>query len=227
MEPTYTIADIYSTPGRARVLRALARHEGPLSIRAVAEGAGLSHTAAGSVLRALDRMGMVRKDAVGTAHAYTLERTNIYVRDMLLPAVAAESSIIDELCSDLVMDFAEYSQALVLFGSYAYGEQTASSDIDVFALVEDSRLQQLVERRSLDRSSWYSVKYSSPLSLMVYTRAHASECLAWDQSALRAELASTGIILHGLGVDEWRLSCDGEANAQGSAKPSQMVPGEG
>ena len=99
--------------------------------------------------------------------------------------------------------------------------------IDVFALVEDSRLQQLVERRSLDRSSWYSVKYSSPLSLMVYTRAHASECLAWDQSALRAELASTGIILHGLGVDEWRLSCDGEANAQGSAKPSQMVPGEG
>ncbi|MFA5892216.1 MAG: nucleotidyltransferase domain-containing protein, partial [Actinomycetota bacterium] len=225
MEPTFTIADVYATPGRAKVLRTLARYEGPMSTRAVADGAGLSHTAAGSILRSLGAMGMVRKDSVGIAHAYTLERANVYVRDMVLPAIEAERSIIDELCRDLVADFAEHCQSLVLFGSYAYGEQTETSDIDVFALVEDSRRAQLLERRNLDRWSWYSSKYSSPLSLIIFTRAQASDSLGWNQSALRTELASTGIILHGLGVDEWGLDCDGGTNSQGVARTGEAVSG--
>lgn len=227
MNPTFSISDIYATPARAKVLRALALADAPLSIRWVAVRAGISHTAAGVVLRELGGMGMVRKDHVGVAHAYTLERLNVYVREMVLPAVDAERSIIEELRRDLIADFSEHSESLILFGSYAYGDQTETSDIDVFALAVDARHEQLLRDRNLERWHWYREKYSSPLSLMLFSRTHASECLGWDQSAFRTELASTGIVLHGLGVDEWGLDCDGGTNPKGAARPGETLLGEG
>lgn len=208
MRSTFTIADIYSTPARARVLRALALTDGPLSIRSVATHAGISHTAAGVVLGQLEAMGLVRGHRVGVAHAYSLERANVFVRDMVLQAVEAERTIIDELRHDLVSDFAEHAESLILFGSFAHGEQTAGSDIDVFALATDARREQLLRDRNLERWHWYRTKYSAPLSLMVLSRSQSADAFAWDQNEFRTELASTGIVLHGLAVDEWGLDPD-------------------
>jgi predicted nucleotidyltransferase len=205
MRPTLTIEDIYATPARAKVLRALALTAGPLSVRSTGRAAGISHTAAGVVLEDLESMGLVHRWFVGRAHSYTLMRSSIYVREMVLPAVAAEAAIISELCRDLSGQFEEDSLSLILFGSYAYGEQRESSDIDLFALAEDSRRKQLLQDRALARGVELLDKYGSSLSLMVFTRPEAREYLRDGKSGFRTELASTGIILHGLGVDEWGI----------------------
>ncbi len=227
MKTTYTIEDVYATPARAKVLRALALGSGSMSVRWVAACAGISHTAAGTVLRDLESMRMVIRRPVGRAHAYALDPANVYVREMVIPAVEAETGIIEELRNDLIADFAEHSQSLVLFGSYAWGGQEEDSDIDVFALAVDSRRRQLLEEKSLKKWDWYAAKYASPLSLMVYSRADASRGLGWGQSGFRTELASTGIILHGLGVDEWGLDGDGHAVQGRSPKPGETLLGEG
>lgn len=204
MRPTYTIEDIFSTPARARVLRALAHARGPLSVRALAVRAGISHTAASRVLKEIDSIGLVTCAPVGRSTAYSLERRNTYVQHMLLPAIDAEVTIVDELSADLVETFAGSSLSLILFGSYAYGEPNDRSDIDVFALAEDERRKQQLDEAAWKSLDLYWAKYGATLSLLSYTIVGFSDPVYSVSSAFRIELASTGIILHGLGPGEWR-----------------------
>lgn len=227
MRPTLTIADIYATPARARVLRSLSLARVPLSTRGVGRAAGISHTAAASVLGDLESLGLVRRSTVGRAHAFTLNRDSVYVRLMVLPAVEAEDQVIDELCGDLVETFAADSLSLILFGSYAYGEQTESSDIDVFAIAQDARRKQQLEDAATERFDFFLSKFGSALSLVAYSRREAAEYLAPGKSSLRNELASTGIILHGLGVEEWETDDVGEcAHENGEPRGCERLPRE-
>lgn len=209
MRPTLTIEDIYATPASARMLRVLAYRRAPMSTRWLARAAKMSHPAAGELLRKLQAMGLVSFGVIGRAHVWELIRSNIYVRDMVLPAVDAEHSVIDELRIDLTAAFAEDSISLILFGSYAYGEQQPLSDIDVFVLVEDAIHKQRIEERESAGGVELLEKYGSPLSLMVYTREEAAEVFG-GESTFRYELGVSGIILHGLGVKEWGID-GGEA----------------
>jgi len=187
------------------MLRVLASSDRPYSTRALAKGAHISHTAASAVLQEFQTLGLATRSIVGRAHCYSLVRSNIYVRDMVLPAVEAERTVISELCRDLIAEFSEGTLSLILFGSYAFGEQHPLSDIDVFALVEDSISKQRLEEHERACGLDLSRKYGSSVSLMVYTRRHAREQLADGKSSFTFELETTGIILHGLGVDEWGI----------------------
>ncbi len=217
MRPTYTIVDIFEAPSRARILRALALTTAPMSIRAVSRVAGISHTAAGATLKDLESMGLVTCAAVGRATAYELRRSNAYVRHMVLPGIAAEDRVADEIRSDLVRMFAENCDSLILFGSYATGEQRDTSDIDVFALAPDERRKQLLDERAFREMGYFETTYGSPLSLLSYTRREAHENLRVGQSPFRTELESTGIILHGMGVSEWG-DCGADKTHSGGAK---------
>ncbi len=228
MRPTLTIEEIFETPARARVLRVLARSRGPRSTRSLASSAGISHTAAGVVLQELQALGLATRHFIGRSHAFALVRSNIYVRDMILPAVEAEEHVIDELKRDLIDEFAVDSLSLILFGSYAYGEQDYQSDIDVFALVEDARRKQQLEQRATHHGmDFFSVKYGSPLSLMPYTRAGVLRVFGNSQSPFIFELMTTGIILHGLGIDEWGIDEPEVLDEAGVAVASAPIPAEG
>ncbi|MBE0417595.1 MAG: nucleotidyltransferase domain-containing protein [Coriobacteriia bacterium] len=227
MRPTYTLADIFEAPSRARVLHVLARAKAPMSIRSIARAAHISHTAAGSTLKDLDAMGLTSSTAVGRAHVYQLHRENAYVRHMVLPAVEAEQAIVRELRSDLVRRFGEPADSLILFGSYATGDQDEASDIDVFALVPDERGKQLLEEVAAEHFSYFSETYGAPLSLLVYTRAEVGQHLTEGQNPFRTELESTGIILHGTGVSEWGIDESEGKDSGGGEEPRQKAARQG
>jgi predicted nucleotidyltransferase len=223
MRPTFTLTDIFETPSRARVLRVLANSHAPISARAVGRAAGISHTAANATLRDLDGMGLVTASPVGRAVAYDLRRSNAYVRHMVLPAVEAERKIPGELRADLVRFFGEPAESLILFGSYASGDQDEASDIDVFALVPDERRKQLLEEAAAEHLSYFNETYGSPLSLLAYTRAEVRRHLAEGQNPFRTELESTGIILHGTGVSEWGIDEPEGTDSGGGEEPRQKA----
>lgn len=216
MQPTYTIVDIYETPARARVLRALALSEGPMSVRGIGRAADVSHTTAAKTLRDLDSMGLVSGFKVGRAISYSLLDHNAYVRHMVLPMIESERTVIEELRANLIEAFAEHVVSLILFGSYAYGGQSEASDIDVFALVEDEFHRQAVEEDELAWSKVFSERYGAPLSLLIHTLPEARAALRIGESAFRIELESTGIILHGLGPSEWGIDEPEKIDARGS-----------
>lgn len=205
MRPTFTIEDIFETPARVKVLRALAMADGALTVRGVGRAGGISHTSASAVLRDLESMGLARSRAMGRARAYWIASENAYVRRMVIPAIEGERAVLDDLRSDLTQTFALDAVSLILFGSWAYGEQTDESDLDVFALAEDERHKQSLEEVALRHGARLSRTYGSSLSLLVFTIAEARLQLAIGESALRMELESTGIILHGLGPREWGI----------------------
>lgn len=218
MRSTYTLADVFETPSRAPVLRAIALARRPMSVRAIARASNISHTAAGATLRDLESMGLATSATVGLAIVYELRRSNAYVRHMVLPAIEAEHAIVAELHADLVRLFAEDSESLILLGSYATGEQHGTSDIDLFALVRDERRKQQLEERARGHLDYIETTYGSPLSLLVYTRTEAREYLPAGKAPFRIELESTGIILHGLGTSEWGIDGTSETDKGGTKK---------
>jgi len=219
MQPTYTMTDLFETASRAPVLRSLARSTTPLSARAVGRAANISHTAAAATLKDLEAMGLTSHVRIGRADAYELVRANAYVERMVLPLIEAEQAIVDQLKADLTETFSEHCVSLILFGSYATGEQQELSDIDLFALAPDERRKQRIEEVGCRTLDHFVQTYGSPLSLLVYTLAEAREHLPVGRNPFRTELESTGIILHGLGVSEWGADEPQGENARPDATP--------
>jgi len=123
-------------PGvQGRVLGALARTHGELSMRQVATVAGVSPTQAGEVLGRLVALGVVTRRDVGRSALVTLDRSN------------AAGQLVDRLASlhlDVVQqlrvaarEIRPVPEALILFGSFARGEADAGSDVDVLAVRPD------------------------------------------------------------------------------------------
>lgn len=144
-----------------------------------------------------------------------INESNVYVRLMVRPAVDAEEAVVDALRVDLVSSFSGDAESLILFGSYAYGDQSDESDVDVFALAADDRLKQQLEEKALRESRRFLETYGSHLSMLVLTRAEAAGSLRIGQSGFRVELESTGIILSGSSPGEWGIDGSQEPNPRG------------
>jgi predicted nucleotidyltransferase len=227
MRPTFTIEDIFETPARVKILRVLATAHGALSIRAAGRAAGVSHTTASAVLRDLESMGLAGSRPIGRARAFWLVTDNAYVRRMIMPAIDGERAVVDDLRRDLVAAFGPDAVSVVLFGSWAYGDQDGDSDIDVLVLAEDERRKQALEEAANACAERFARTYGSPLAPLIFTRAEAASRLAIGKSALRLELESTGIILHGLGPREWGIDGPEDESARDIASSVAPVPEEG
>lgn len=123
-------------PGvQGRVLEALARVTEPLTIRRLAELAGVSHTAAGDVIGPLVRAGVVQRREVGRSSLVSLDRENVGARAVLELADARGAVIRDLRVSAALIRPAPAS--LVIFGSFGRGTAGANSDLDVVAVRAD------------------------------------------------------------------------------------------
>jgi hypothetical protein len=120
-------------PGvRGRVLGVLARTEVELTMRAVADLAGVSVQQTSVVLGRLVDLGVVGRREAGTAALVRLERDNqaaqaivalADVRDLVVDQLRATARNIDPAPA-----------SLVIFGSFARGQARADSDLDVLAV---------------------------------------------------------------------------------------------
>ncbi len=106
--------------------------EGPnerLHLREVARRVGLSATGAMKILRSLEIEGMVKKEraAVTTEYRGNYENEKFMALKRSLNLYSLHSS---GLVSKIV-DFYKIPECIVIFGSYAKGEDTGKSDIDI------------------------------------------------------------------------------------------------
>lgn len=115
---------------RLRILRLF--FEGPnerLHLREVARRTGLSATGAMKILSALYEEGLVEKERTAVAVVY---RGNYDNEDFI--ALKRSLNLYSLYSSSLVsalLDFYKTPECIVLFGSYAKGEDTRESDIDI------------------------------------------------------------------------------------------------
>jgi DNA-binding Lrp family transcriptional regulator len=105
-----------------------------MTIRQIADRAGVSHAQAARHIRDLEGLGIVRREHLGRSHRITL--TDTMVSDLILRLARLRDEVIVEMRS-AAKAIDPQPSAMALFGSFARGDDDAASDIDVLVVVDE------------------------------------------------------------------------------------------
>ena len=95
--------------------------------------------------------------------------------------------------------FAGETVSLVLFGSYARGEETNASDVDALAVAGTTNKKEVIEKIAEAGAAAFREKYAAPLSVHCLT---LEEIKGRKQSAFIKRVSHEGILLSGKTVEE-------------------------
>jgi len=141
--------DVLGSTIKIRLLRVLAKNASVFTGRELARLVGYSHTQTNSVLAELEIDGLVMKRHIGNANTYSLNRDNLLVSRIIVPAFRIEGQLIQDLANRFFEGMGKDLVSIILFGSAARGEESSGSDLDLILVVKDkSDLDKLEERVS-------------------------------------------------------------------------------
>jgi hypothetical protein len=184
------------------VLRVLHGVDVPLNASQIAARTGFTAPAVISALAALSSMGVVRSSPAGRATVHWLSRDSVYVENLIDPLLQAERSIPEDLIDDLAWAFQDVAVSVVLFGSYARGDQAPASDVDVALVAENSTTKAVLEVAAADHAAAFRNRFGATLSYLVYTREGAA-ALSRTSPELAESIKRDGIVVSGLSAWEW------------------------
>jgi predicted nucleotidyltransferase len=161
---------LFGGPGRTAILRLLAAQTAPLTGRQVAELTELSPAGASRALAHLSDLGVITRRHVGRAITHELQRDNILVQTIVLPALASEDALVDDLKAALSEAFAEVAVSVVLFGSVASGEAQPGSDVDVLVITANQQDAVRASQIADENGARFFRRYGMPLSVIVQSR---------------------------------------------------------
>lgn len=137
MQAAHAVSSVIPSSHGA-VFEVLARTEVPLSARAVAAltDGRVSHTQANTALKSLVAAGIVSSESRPPANLYTLNRRHV-AADPIVALVSMRTELLDRMRTT-VESWDPKPAATWLFGSFARGDATLDSDIDVLVVRPDS-----------------------------------------------------------------------------------------
>lgn len=174
----------------------------PVTAADVARRTRMTHPAASATLRALSELGLIESAPAGRGHTYWMDRENIYVDRMLDPVFSAEGEMPELLLAELQRLLEPLSVSAVLYGSYARGDQTPDSDIDVVVVVEDTPAKTRIATALADLADEFENRFGARLSPIIYDRGDAV-ALAERAPGLWASVTREGVTVSGLSPSEW------------------------
>lgn len=184
-------------PGvQGRVLTVLARTEAELTMRSVAELAGVSANQATVVLNRLVRLGIVERRDVGASALVRLVRENEAARSVL-SLVDLRQGVLARLAGE-ARKIRPAPACLVVFGSFARGDAHENSDIDVFAVppseaqVDDGRWTAALGQWS-DRAARIA---GNPVNLLEATMDELPKLVRREREPWRT-IVEEGVVLVG------------------------------
>ena len=168
----------------------------------VARRARMTHPAASAILRSLAHQGLVASSPAGRGFTYWMLRDNVYVQTLLETVFSAERRIPDEMIEDLCRELGPLAESVTLFGSYARGEQTIDSDVDVAVVVENESAKEGLQHALPDVGHGFARRFGARLSVLVYDRREAAE-LGRRSPSLWQSITQDYVTVHGIGAEEW------------------------
>lgn len=184
---------LFGGPGRTAVLRLLATQSSELTGRQIAELVGMSQPGIAGTLHHLAGLGVVQRRRAGQAILHQLDRENLLVHSIVLPALAAEANLIEDLKAEIRAAFESLAVSLVLFGSVARGESAPGSDIDVLVITADQADAARAMEVADGAGQKFFRRYGMPLSVIVT----AQDKLPVESSAFLTRARDEGILLSG------------------------------
>ena len=195
-------------PGvQGRVLGVLARADTELTMRSVAQLAGVSVNRAVSVLNHLIALGLVARREAGSAALVRLELDNEAAK-VVVSLGDLRNTVIGRLRSR-ARTINPTPASLVLFGSFVRGEAGAASDLDVLAV--RARLVSEDDEKWVEGLGQWVARATrivgNPVNLLTVGEDELPSLLERKQSVWR-EIAKDGLVLIGSGLpDLTRAAC--------------------
>ena len=158
----------------------------------------MSQPGIAGTLHHLAGLGVVQQRRAGQAILNQLDRENLLVQTIVLPALAAEANLVADLKTELRAAFEPLAVSLVLFGSVARGESAPGSDIDVLVITADQADAARAMEVADEAGQKFFRRYGMPLSVIVT----AQDKLPAEPSAFLARARDEGILLSGAELSE-------------------------
>lgn len=195
-------------PGaRGAVLDVLTRVHRGMTIRQLADRAGVSHPQASRHVADLERLGIVRREHVGRSHVITLTDT---LAAALLRGMTGLRQDVIRTMQRTATSIEPRPVAITLFGSFARGDDDADSDIDVLVVVDDAMPEGAIDESLAEWCGRITDITGNSVAEIVVTRSSLD---AMDR-ALRDAIERDGIpILRVEGSVEPRLQVVAEERA--------------
>ncbi len=145
-----TLNEIFSTYSNIAVTRELRYTTNGFTGREIAKRAGLSPPAALKALTHLESLKIVNRRIGGRDHLFTLNFSNYYIKEVLIPALEAESLYFDKIKSVLKKHLSKDSESVILFGSVARKDESIKSDFDICVVYKNrndkNKLEDILSR---------------------------------------------------------------------------------
>ncbi|OGS27621.1 MAG: hypothetical protein A2297_02635 [Elusimicrobia bacterium RIFOXYB2_FULL_48_7] len=173
-----SLIDLINTETKIKLFRHFMKHEAPMSEREIASVLKVPYTNVNRTLKEFALYNIVNFVTVGKAHLWKLNKKSyaFEVLSKVIQDVSLNESPIENLKNDIKKSIpAKLIIKAVLFGSVAKGEESDSSDIDLFLLVKNvgdkEKLGEIVGTLS-DR---YLQLYGNRLSAYILTESELKE----------------------------------------------------
>lgn len=138
--PANQFDHILGPTSKIKILRFLTTAIPELNGREIANAVGISHVNAHVALKELSQYGIVVMHRAGKSILYSLNLNNLLVKRILIPFFEKEARLgrmIGEILSKNLKK--PFPRSVILFGSYALGLASPTSDIDVLVIASKKK----------------------------------------------------------------------------------------
>lgn len=196
MRNNHIIDEVLGQKGKVKILRCLIFSSGNLTAREIARRVGFTPWACIKSLRELETLGLIKMEKSGRSNLYTINRKNFIVMKMLLPLFEKEKNFLKWTIDWIVKKIKFKPVSIILFGSFARGEEERRSDIDLCILVKQSLEITKLEEEMLKIAPIFYEKFGKKLAS--YISDIGSFKIKYEKGmTMFREIVRDGIILYG------------------------------
>ncbi|MBO0863001.1 MAG: nucleotidyltransferase domain-containing protein [Chloracidobacterium sp.] len=167
---SHLLEHVLGAKSKVAALRTLFNSKVGMSGNAVAKRVGMGLLAVQNALADLERLGIVSVERGAVEHRYRLNFNHYLVQHGLRALYEAERGMVKALVSELRPLLDGRVVTAGLFGSFARGEATAGSDIDLLVIVETLKDRERVSALLSDKLSEITERYGLPVQPVIFER---------------------------------------------------------
>ncbi|MBI2459878.1 MAG: nucleotidyltransferase domain-containing protein [Parcubacteria group bacterium] len=192
---------IFGQKTKINILRHLALYRKEAATRELARETGIAAPNILKLLKELEAENILISKKIGNSISYSLNRSNLIVKKIILPAFGYEKNLINEFGSYLAANLKMPIVSIILFGSRARGEEKPPSDIDL-AFIVKSGDEAKCEKKIIDLNPEISANFGSSVAPIIYSTAKFS-AKAKSQEQLVKNIIKEGKIIYGKLISEF------------------------
>jgi len=186
---------------KINILRHLALYRKEAATRELARETNIAAPNILKLLKELEAENILISKKAGNSISYSINRSNLIVKKIILPAFNCEKNLINELGSYLATNLNLPIVSIILFGSRARGEEEPKSDIDL-AFIVKSGDEDKCEKKIINLNPKISATFGSSVAPIIYSTAKFST-KAKNKEQLVKNIIKEGKIIYGKFISDF------------------------